>query len=144
MSATKKPSKSTESVTEKILRECHEIYTESENGLVEISKRMGKTLLAPRKKITVMLIGNHSAGKSTFINWYIEEHIQRCGVAIETQGFTIVSSGKKRETLSGNATIHLYPEYKDRVQHILKPAGLPRGFSTLCGYFRHRGKISKL
>ena len=59
-----------------------------------------------------MLIGNHSAGKSSFINWYIEEHIQRTGVAIETQGFTIVSSGKKRETLSGNATIHLYPEYK--------------------------------
>ena len=33
-----------------------------------------------------MLIGNHSAGKSSFINWYIEEHIQRTGVAIETQG----------------------------------------------------------
>jgi len=65
------------------------------------------------KKTASMLIGNHSAGKSTFINWYIEEHIQRTGVAIETQGFTVVSSGKKRETLSGNATIHLYPEYKD-------------------------------
>lgn len=30
---------------------------------------------------------------------YIEEHIQRTGVAIETQGFTLVTSGKRRETL---------------------------------------------
>lgn len=30
---------------------------------------------------------------------YVEEHIQRTGVAIETQGFTVVTSGKKRESL---------------------------------------------
>ena len=36
-----------------------------------------------------MIIGNHSAGKSSFINWYIEEHVQRAGVAIETQGESI-------------------------------------------------------
>uniref|UniRef100_A0A4W5PCS6 Si:ch211-11k18.4 n=1 Tax=Hucho hucho TaxID=62062 RepID=A0A4W5PCS6_9TELE len=59
------------------------------------------TLLAPRKKITVMLMGNHSAGKSSFINWYVEEHIQRTGVAIETQGFSF-----------GNAALHLYPHFK--------------------------------
>ncbi|CAK8690841.1 uncharacterized protein LOC143449129 [Clavelina lepadiformis] len=97
------------SVNEKILRECHELYTEEEVGLIEIAKDIGIPLLAPRKKITVMLIGNHSAGKSTFINWYVEEHVQKTGVAIETQGFTIVTSGKKRESLTGNATFHLYP-----------------------------------
>lgn len=59
-----------------------------------------------------MLIGNHSAGKSSFINWYIEETVQRTGVAIETQGFTLVTSGKKRESLLGNATVHLYPQLK--------------------------------
>jgi len=68
--------------------------------------------LAPRKKVTVMIIGNHSAGKSSFINWYIEEHVQRAGVAIETQGFTIVTTGRKRESLTGNATMHLYPHFK--------------------------------
>ena len=31
---------------------------------------IGKSLLAPREKITVLLIGNHSAGKSSFINWF--------------------------------------------------------------------------
>ena len=31
-----------------------------------------KEILAPEKKLVVMIIGNHSAGKSSFINWYIE------------------------------------------------------------------------
>ena len=97
------------SVNEKILKECHELYSEDEIGLIAIAKGIGINLLAPRKKITVMLIGNHSAGKSSFINWYVEEHVQRTGVAIETQGFAIITSGKKRESLTGNATLHLYP-----------------------------------
>ena len=48
-----------------------------------------------------MIIGNHSAGKSSFINWYIGESVQTTGVAIETRGFTFVTSGRKRETLKG-------------------------------------------
>ncbi|XP_035207433.1 uncharacterized protein LOC118182221 isoform X2 [Stegodyphus dumicola] len=87
----------------------HSTYTES---LVKIASGLNLDILAPRKKITVLLIGNHSAGKSSFINWYIEEHILKTGVAIETQGFTFVTSGKKRETLTGNATLHLYPHFK--------------------------------
>ena len=38
-------------------------------GLIRIAQEVGLNLLAPRKKITVLLIGNHSAGKSSFINW---------------------------------------------------------------------------
>ncbi|CAB3369993.1 Hypothetical predicted protein [Cloeon dipterum] len=100
------------SVNERILKECHTMYTDPERGLIKLAQPLGLKLLAPRKKVTVMLIGNHSAGKSSFINWYIEEHVQRTGVAIETQGFIIVTSGKKRETLMGNATMHLYPHLK--------------------------------
>jgi len=102
----------TTSVNERILKECHGLYTDNEHGLVTIADSLGLQLLAPRKKITIMLIGNHSAGKSSFINWYIEEHVQRTGVAIETQGFSFVTSGKKRESLTGNATLHLYPHFK--------------------------------
>lgn len=40
-------------------------------GLITIAQSVGVTLLPPRKKITVMLTGNYSAGKSSFINWYI-------------------------------------------------------------------------
>ncbi|KAF5903236.1 sarcalumenin-like isoform X1, partial [Clarias magur] len=133
---------------ERILKDCHQMYTDTDsgntsltsrfllvlhvifntnafhvcpyisvfyadqNGLITIAQSVGVTLLPPRKKITVMLMGNHSAGKSSFINWYIEEHIQRTGVAIETQGFTFVTSGRKRESLTGNATLHLYPHFK--------------------------------
>ncbi|XP_043091737.1 uncharacterized protein si:ch211-11k18.4 [Puntigrus tetrazona] len=100
------------SCDERILRDCHQMYTDPDSGLITIAQTVGVTLLPPRKKITVMLMGNHSAGKSSFINWYVEEHIQRTGVAIETQGFSFVTSGRKRESLTGNATLHLYPHFK--------------------------------
>ncbi|XP_067285010.1 uncharacterized protein si:ch211-11k18.4 [Pseudorasbora parva] len=100
------------SCDERILRDCHQMYIHPESGLITIAQTVGVTLLPPRKKITVMLMGNHSAGKSSFINWYVEEHIQRTGVAIETQGFSFVTSGRKRESLTGNATLHLYPHFK--------------------------------
>ena len=37
-----------------------------------------------------------------FPNRYVEEHVQKTGVAIETQGFSLVTSGKKRESLTVN------------------------------------------
>ncbi|GAA6224793.1 uncharacterized protein LOC108878697 [Lates japonicus] len=98
--------------SERILKECHSLYVDNENGLVKIASSLGVRLLPPRKKITVMIMGNHSAGKSSFINWYVEEHIQKTGVAIETQGFTFITSGRKRESLTGNATLHLYPHFR--------------------------------
>ncbi|KAG8200231.1 hypothetical protein JTE90_025008 [Oedothorax gibbosus] len=85
-------------------------------GLIKITSGLDVDLLPPRKKVTILLIGNHSAGKSSFINWYIEEHILKTGVAIETQGFAFVTSGKKRETLTGNATLHLYPHFKPLIE----------------------------
>lgn len=36
----------------------------------------------------------------SFLFRYVEEHVQRTGVAIETQGFTFVTSGRKRESLT--------------------------------------------
>jgi ribosome biogenesis GTPase A len=39
------------------------------SGLIKIAEHFNLNLLAPRKKIVVLLIGNHSAGKSSFINW---------------------------------------------------------------------------
>uniref|UniRef100_S4RU38 Si:ch211-11k18.4 n=1 Tax=Petromyzon marinus TaxID=7757 RepID=S4RU38_PETMA len=100
------------SANERILQACHDAYTHPDKGLIVIAAELGLSLLPPRKKITVMILGNHSAGKSSFINWYVEEHVLRTGVAIETQGFTFVTSGRKRESLTGNATLHLYPHFK--------------------------------
>uniref|UniRef100_A0A8C4SFF9 Uncharacterized LOC114658621 n=1 Tax=Erpetoichthys calabaricus TaxID=27687 RepID=A0A8C4SFF9_ERPCA len=97
-----------DNVNERILSECHGIYTDKEKGLVQLAGDLGLPLLPPRKKITVMLMGNHSAGKSSFINWYVEEHIQRTGVAIETQGFTFITSGRKRESLTFLSSTRTY------------------------------------
>ena len=60
------------SANERILRDCHTIYTDPKDGLITIARDVGIDLLPPRKKINVLLIGNHSAGKSSFINWYVE------------------------------------------------------------------------
>ena len=45
----------------------------------------GKVIRHPRRKCVVMLCGNHSAGKSSFVNWYVGEDVQGTGVAVETQ-----------------------------------------------------------
>ncbi|XP_015783922.1 uncharacterized protein LOC107361601 [Tetranychus urticae] len=95
-----------------ILKECHSLYVEGDYGLIKTGRLLGLSLLAPRRKIMVMLIGNHSAGKSSFINWYVGDRIQKTGVAIETQGFTFITNGKKRESLTGKATLHLHPHFK--------------------------------
>jgi hypothetical protein len=64
------------SVNERILRDCHNLYTDPKDGLITVARDVGIELLAPRKKINVLLIGNHSAGKSSFINWYVEGKIK--------------------------------------------------------------------
>uniref|UniRef100_A0A671Y7M5 Si:dkey-98f17.5 n=1 Tax=Sparus aurata TaxID=8175 RepID=A0A671Y7M5_SPAAU len=97
--------------SERILKECHSLYVDTENGLVKIASSLGVRLLPPRKKIIVMIMGNHSAGKSSFINWYAEEHIQKTGVAIETQGFTFITSGRKRESLTVRSSLKEAPAH---------------------------------
>uniref|UniRef100_A0A8D0CQ93 Si:ch211-11k18.4 n=1 Tax=Sander lucioperca TaxID=283035 RepID=A0A8D0CQ93_SANLU len=99
------------SCDERILRDCHQLYTDPNSGLISVAESVSVKLLPPRKKITVMLMGNHSAGKSSFINWYVEEHIQRTGVAIETQGFNFVTSGRKRESLTVILTSAVLPVF---------------------------------
>lgn len=39
---------------------------------------------------------------------YTGDSTQKTGVAIETRGFTFVTSGKKRDTLTGEATMRFY------------------------------------
>eukprot|EP00271_Cylindrocystis_brebissonii_P021001 TRINITY_DN7313_c0_g1_i3.p1 TRINITY_DN7313_c0_g1~~TRINITY_DN7313_c0_g1_i3.p1 ORF type:complete len:519 (+),score=96.65 TRINITY_DN7313_c0_g1_i3:216-1559(+) len=103
--------------TERILKTLTEIY-DSGTGIIAGGTHslkqiaddplVGLTLHKPRRRVTVMIVGNHSAGKSSFINWYIGETIQKTGVAIETKGFTFLTSGKRRETLKGDATLMFY------------------------------------
>ena len=80
-----------------------------------ICSKLGLSCIAPRQKINVMIVGNHSAGKSSYINWYVGEHVQSTAVAIETQGFTFCTSGKKRDTLKGQATMVLFQHLQEEL-----------------------------
>jgi GTPase Era involved in 16S rRNA processing len=114
------------STNERIIKAIYELYTDKDRGLETIAKAVNlKDVTAPRKKITVLIIGNHSSGKSSFINWYIGEHIQKTGVAIETQNFTFITSGKKRETLKGAASVYFWPQLRDLTTTV---KGLPVDF----------------
>ncbi|XP_060749057.1 uncharacterized protein LOC132861515 [Tachysurus vachellii] len=92
---------------ERIMKNCQQIYMDTDNGLIAIAQSVGMTLVPPRKKITVMLIGNHSAGKRSFVNWYIEDQI-----LFKAQAFTFVTSGCERKSLTSNETFQMYPHFK--------------------------------
>ena len=93
-----------------------ELLRPKEEGILAICAKLGLSCIAPRRKINVMIVGNHSAGKSSYINWYIGEHVQRTGVAVETQGFTFCTSGKKRDTLKGQATTQLFTHLQEELE----------------------------
>lgn len=95
-------------------------------GLEKISKdlvrlshgRLQKTLspvIAPEKQLMVMIVGNHSAGKSSFINWYVGEDIQKAKVSIETIEVNMIMHGKRREEFNGYNALKLLPFLKDLV-----------------------------
>lgn len=108
---------------QKVIKNIHEIYVEGKESLCSIAQDIGLSVFSPRRKVSTMIIGNHSAGKSSFINWYVEDNIQRTGVAIETQGFTFVTSGTKRTSapIKGESTIMLFPYLKQMKQRFGKP-----------------------
>jgi GTPase Era involved in 16S rRNA processing len=64
----------------------------------------------PRSKIMVMFIGNHSAGKSSFINYYVgETDLLKENIAMETAEVTFISQGKSKVEWQPEATKRHYP-----------------------------------
>ncbi|EDQ87080.1 uncharacterized protein MONBRDRAFT_27581 [Monosiga brevicollis MX1] len=110
------------------------LYNTDHTGLCAIGQRLGLKIHAPQSKVTVLLVGNHSAGKSSFINWYIQENLQKTGVAMETNTVTLVTHGQKRETLGGEATIQAFPYFKDLAER----AGLVGSLTTQISTSRER------
>ncbi len=53
----------------------------------------------------VLFVGNHSSGKSTFINFLLGEAIQRTGMAPTDDCFTIIRHGRHREERDGRAVV---------------------------------------
>ena len=55
-----------------------------------------------------MIVGSHSTGKSSFVNWFFGDTIQKVSAAIETSKFTFITTGRKRQSLDGAATVRLF------------------------------------
>jgi len=53
----------------------------------------------------VLIVGNHSSGKSTFLNYMLGEPIQKTGMAPTDDGFTILRYSEKREERDGMAIV---------------------------------------
>lgn len=54
---------------------------------------------------TVLLLGNHSAGKSSFVNFLLGQDLQRTGIAPVDDGFTVITHGDKAADKDGAALI---------------------------------------
>lgn len=58
-----------------------------------------------RRPPQVLLLGNHSSGKSTFINYMLGADVQTTGVAPTDDGFTILTHGPTETDLDGHSVV---------------------------------------
>jgi len=58
----------------------------------------------------VLFLGNHSSGKSSFINFLLGEAEQATGVAPTDDGFTVLLYGAERSDAAGPAALDLLPD----------------------------------
>jgi hypothetical protein len=79
------------------------------------AKTKNLNLIKPRQKVNLLLVGNHSAGKSAFINWYVGgQKVCAESQAQETQTFCFVTYGKKELNTTGETTLRKF----DYIEHI--------------------------
>lgn len=76
------------------LPRCEELHTQ----IQPLNDRLRGPLERHSHKTTalpfVLLLGNHSSGKSSFVNYVLGRNIQTSGVAPTDDSFTIVAPGK--------------------------------------------------
>ena len=53
----------------------------------------------------VLLLGNHSSGKSSFVNFLLGAEVQKTGVAPTDDGFTIITHGPAATDLDGHSVV---------------------------------------
>ena len=67
--------------------------------------RRPPTLGELRSAPQVLLLGNHSSGKSTFVNHLLGLEVQKTGVAPTDDGFTIITHGPRETDLDGHSVV---------------------------------------
>lgn len=54
---------------------------------------------------TVLMLGNHSSGKSSFINYLLDYQVQKTGLAPVDDGFTVISYGDSEDEFDGQTVV---------------------------------------
>lgn len=72
---------------------------------------------------TVLFLGNHSSGKSSFINYLVNAEIQKTGLAPTDDGFTLLIHGDRADVFDGQ-TVVSHPELAYKSLQRLGPAFL--------------------
>ena len=99
---------------EEVIERIQELYNEREFGLLDMSKNkyVKLKITQPQKRLTILLVGQHSTGKSSFVNWLFGTKVQKVSMATETKNYTFIQSGKKTEKFSYGATVDMFPFLK--------------------------------
>lgn len=87
-------------------REVQAVY---DRTLQPLAKRLAIELPVSGKDAaglpTVLFLGNHSSGKSSFINYLIQAEIQKTGLAPTDDGFTVLIHGNQCDVLDGQTVV---------------------------------------
>jgi len=105
---TQAPRRRTKSVDEVIAleRQVQDVYDTSLSPLAnKFSFRLGVAKSDAVGLPTVLLLGNHSSGKSSLINYLFGKDIQKTGVAPVDDGFTLIMHGDEQTDLDGKAVV---------------------------------------
>jgi GTPase SAR1 family protein len=87
-------------------RQVQEVYDSSLSPLAsKFTFRLGVAKNDAVGLPTVLLLGNHSSGKSSLINYLFGKDIQKTGVAPVDDGFTLIMHGDEQTDLDGKAVV---------------------------------------
>ncbi len=87
----------------------------------ELPHNTGRAVRRP----TALFLGNHSSGKSSFINHLLGADIQKTGLAPTDDGFTIITHGNNSDSIDGQ-TVASHPELAFHDLDRLGPAFISR------------------
>lgn len=88
--------------SDEILEKCSRLY----ESLTVLSDKIGGTAIPSKsdrgtKYPFALLVGNHSSGKSSFINYLLQQKVQKAGVAPTDDTFTVISPGEEDKDSDG-------------------------------------------
>ena len=110
----------------KLERRIQSIYDETLRPLAEkFQFRLPTSGREAARRPCVLFLGNHSSGKSSFINYLIDASVQKTGLAPTDDGFTIITYGEERDELDGQS-VATHPDLAFRNLLTLGPEFLSR------------------